>query len=271
MQVYRGMDIGTAKPSPEERRRVPHHLIDIADPEDDFSVADFQRTGRQALSRLDGPGPPALVVGGSGLHFRALVDPLDFPGTDPAERSRLEAMEAAEARARLLEVDPGAGPHVDLDNPRRVVRALEIFHLTGDTPSARAARPEAAALRAYEPVRSIVVVGFDPGAGLAERISARVDRMLAAGLLAEVAGLADRLGVTAGQAVGYKELLPVVAGVRSLGEGRDAVVRSTTALAKRQRTFFGRDPRIRWLPWSDDVEARAAAAGAVFGEASWSS
>ena len=271
MQVYRGMDIGTAKPTGQQRARVPHHLIDLADPGEAFSVAEFQREGRRVLADLARRGAPALIVGGSGLHFRALVDPLEFPPHDPAVRRVVEALPPGGAAAALLAADPGAGEHVDLANPRRVARALEVHRLTGLTPTARGEGEQAAAIREYRPLVPVAALGIDPGESLPARVEARFDAMLGAGLLEEVRRLAPRLGRTAAQAVGYKELLPVVWGEASLEEGRTRAVAATRALAGRQRTFFRRDPRVRWLEWHDDPAQRAAAARAAFVEAGWTS
>jgi tRNA dimethylallyltransferase len=269
MQVYRGMDIGTAKPTPEQQARVRHHLIDLADPAEVFSAAEFQREGRRVLADLAGRGVPILIVGGSGLHFRALVDPFRFPPHDPAVRGALEALAPDEAVGALLAADPGAGEHLDLANPRRVARALEILRLTGLTPTDRYSGEAAEAVRAYRPLYPLVAVGSDPGEHLAARVEARLDGMLAAGLLDEVRRLAPALGPTALQAVGYKQLLPVARGEASLEEGRARALAATRSLAGRQCTFFRRDPRIRWLEWHDDPARRAAAAGAVFEEAGW--
>ena len=271
MQVYRGMDVGTAKPTLAQQARVRHHLIDLADPAAPFSVAESQRAGREALAELAGRGVPALIVGGSGLHFRALVDPLVFPPHDPEVRRELEALVPGEAVAALLAADPAAGAAVDLANPRRVSRALEVLRLTGLTPSARASSEEAAAVRAYRPLWPVVAAGFDPGKALRGRVEARLGEMLAAGLLEEVRRLAPVLGLTAAQAVGYKQLLPVVRGEAGLEEGRSRALAATWALAGRQRTFFRRDPRVLWQEWDDDPARRAAAARAVFEEAGWTS
>jgi tRNA dimethylallyltransferase len=271
MQVYRGLDLGTAKPTPGQQARVGHHLLDLADPAAPFSVAEFQRAGRQVLAALARGGVPALIVGGSGLHFRALVDPLEFPPHDPQVRREVEALARGEALAALLAADPSASAVVDLANPRRVARALEVYRLTGLTPSERAASAAAAAVRAYRPLLPVVAVGVDPGEALRRRVEARFDAMLAAGLLEEVRRLAPHLGPTAAQAVGYKELVPVVRGEATLEEGRSRAVAATWALAGRQRTFFRRDPRLRWQEWDDDPAHRAAAARTVFEEAGWTS
>ncbi len=252
MQVYRKMNIGTAKPAPEMRRQIPHHLLDLVDPADDFPVALFQQHGRAALAGIDAGGAAAIICGGSGLHFRSLVDPLDFPPSDESVRARFEALDPDEARDQLQTLDAAAAAHVDMANPRRVVRALEVATLTGLTPSRRAAGEDARAVREYQATRRFVGIGIDPGEALAQRVEKRFDGMLQAGLLEEVAGLQGRLGRLASQAVGYKELLPVVAGAVPLDEGRAAAVRASMALAKRQRTFFRRDPRIEWITWDPD-------------------
>lgn len=252
MQVYRGMDIGTAKPSASDQARVPHHMIDLVDPQVRFSVAEFQRQGRAVLRALTDQRTTALIVGGSGLHFRALVDPLDFPPHDPSVRAGIEAMDIASARARLVAIDPSAGLVLDLDNPRRVQRALEIYELTNLTPAVRASGAKAQAVAGYEAAVPFVAVGIDPGAQLAGRVDVRLDDMLAAGLLEEVTRLAGVLGPTAAEAVGYKQLLGVVRGELSEKQGVDQARRATMSLAKRQRTYFRRDPRIEWVPWSQD-------------------
>jgi tRNA dimethylallyltransferase len=271
MQVYRGMDIGTAKPSAEQRGRVPHHLIDVAEPEDPFTVAQFQDLGRRALDLIGERGAPVLIVGGSGLHFRALVDPLEFPPHDPEVRAVVEALPVEEARRDLVVADPRSGEVLDLANPRRVARALEVWRLTGLTPSARAAASSAVAVRNYRPLLPLVAVGFDPGPLLAARVASRLQAMVSGGLLEEVRRVAPRMGRTAAQAVGYKELLPTLRGEASEVEGIRRAVDATCALAGRQRTFFRRDPRIRWLEWDDDPGRRAAALTGLLEEAGWTS
>ncbi len=269
MQVYRGMDIGTAKPAASIRAAIPHFMIDVAEPTDEYSVAEFQRIGVATLDEFDQKGRPALIAGGSGLHFRALVDALSFPPTDPVLRAQLEEAEVEELVVELLAADPHASAHVDLANPRRVVRAVEILRVTGSTPSSRAGHEDAQSVRDYVPTRPVLAVGFDPGDRLRERIVTRFDRMLGSGLVEEVRSLEGSLGPTARQAVGYKELLPFVRGAGVLADGRAAAIASTVALAKRQRTFFRRDPRIHWLPWHDDPDERTAAVLDVAGELPW--
>ena len=254
MQVYRGMDIGTAKPSVEERRIVPHHMIDLVEPEVEYSVAEFQETARGVLDRQRGP---VIVAGGSGLHMRAVLDPLEFSPHDPVLRRRLEAEPIEELRSRLLEEDPAASEHLDLSNPRRVVRAVEILEVSGATPSARASTPSARAVAEYRALIPFTAVGLDPGDEIADRVRSRVEGMRRAGLLGEVSELAGRLGRTAAQAVGYKELLPVVAGRHAEEDGFSDVVEGTLGLVKRQRTYFRRDPRIRWVEWCEDEESLA--------------
>jgi tRNA dimethylallyltransferase len=260
MQVYRGMDIGTAKASRDEQRRVPHHMIDLVEPEVEFTVADFQEAARALLDR------PMILVGGSGLHFRAVVDPMTFPSSDPEVRAELEALEDDRAVAELLSADPAAADIVDLTNPRRVVRALEVHRLTGATPTDRAAGEEAEALRSYRASIEFAAVGLDPGPALEQRVTERLDRMLDDGLLEEVEELARHLGRTASQAVGYKQLLPVVEGTVPLEEGVAAAKRATLRLAKHQRTYFRRDPRIVWVPWEQDPRFRYERVRTALGE-----
>lgn len=261
VQVYRGMDIGSAKPSAAEQAEIPHHMIDLAPPEADYTVADFQRAGRRVMADARRRGALLVMAGGSGLHFRALVDPFEFPpGGDPEVRAAVDRLPPEEAAAELLAADPEAGGHVDMANPRRVRRAVEIIRLGGGTPSRRAAGPQAAGVRAYRAEIPFAAVGVDPGGKLAERVERRIDRMLEAGLLEEAAALAGRMGRSAAAAVGYRQLIPAARGEIGLEQGRADAVRATMALAKRQRTFFRRDPRIRWLDWDDDPEVRFWAA-----------
>jgi tRNA dimethylallyltransferase len=269
MQVYRGMDVGTAKPSAADRARITHHMVDIVDPEERYTVAQFQRDAREVLRTA---AEPVVISGGSGLHFRAVVDPLQFPPEDPELRARIALLPAAEIEARLLEIDPEAGLHVDLANPRRVVRALEVAMLEGRGPSGRADSPQRAAVIHYQSELSFSAVGVDPGPALRARVIARLRGMLDRGLLDEVGALAPRLGPTAAAAVGYRQLLPVVRGERPLEVGIAMAEQATMRLARRQRTFFRRDPRIRWIRWSEDRdELYRAVRAALVEESAWSS
>ncbi len=259
MQVYREMDIGTAKPTAADRARVDHHLLDLVDPEQEFSVAEFQEEARSLLAQFE----DVFLVGGSGLHFRSIVDPLEFPPTDPELRQELEQLpNPIEA---LVEADPGARERVDLDNPRRVVRALEIFELTGQTPSAREQRRQELGLSDYRPLLQFRAVGLDPFDSIGDRIATRTETMRLAGLWEEVGGLLNRLGRTAKGAVGYQQLTRAHRGELGIEEAWDETRRATVRLAKRQRTYFRRDPRIDWRPWADSVAGRVSDAALALG------
>jgi tRNA dimethylallyltransferase len=258
MLVYRGMDIGTAKPTAEERRRVRHHLLDLAEPETPFSVAEYQGHGISALSEIARRRSLPLLVGGSGLYFRALADRLEFPGTDPAVRTDLETMAAAVGAQRLHErlaaFDPAAAGRIEPSNGRRTVRALEVAAITG-----RPFSSFATGWRRY-PSSYVRAAGIDLSAEiLDERIMRRVDRMLARGFLEEVRGLVRRgLGgwLTSSQAIGYAEMTRHLNGSCTLEEAVEGTVRRTRALARRQRAWFRRDPRVRWFGASDPASLR---------------
>jgi tRNA dimethylallyltransferase len=258
MQVYRGMDIGTAKPTVAERDEVRHHLIDLVEPAQDFTVAEFQRCYDAVRHDLDERGVPAVLVGGTGLYHRAVIDGLTLPGEWPEIRARLER-EAAETgapelHARLVTLDPLAASRMEPTNTRRVVRALEVCEGSG--------RPFSSfgpGLEAYPP-SEVEQVGLRwPRDVLARRIEQRVRSMMAAGLLAEVERVhAAGLSRTAGQALGYKELIEHLEGRVGLDEAVEQVVVRTRQLAVRQLRWFGRDPRVRWVDVDDDPVADAA-------------
>jgi tRNA dimethylallyltransferase len=272
MQVYRGMDVGTAKPSSEVRERITHHMIDIADPSDDFSVKEFQKRGREALEATHTRSGRILIAGGSGLHFRSLVDPMTFEPTDSEIRRELEQVSLEKLQSTLLGIDAAASEVVDVQNARRVVRAVEIWQITGRTPTERARSPEAIQVRSYTPLIDHVSIGVDSADASADRVDRRFSEMLRHGLLDEVRSLTPQLGRTASQALGYKQLSGVVRGTTEIGDATREAVRATNALVKRQRTFFRRDPRIEWLPWQDDEDERIATAVRRVGEvAGWTS
>jgi tRNA dimethylallyltransferase len=253
MLVYRGMDVGTAKPSRQELRRIPHHMIDVAEPPEPFSVARYQRLGLEAIQDIESRDRRALLVGGSGLYFRALVDRLEFPGTDPAARHELEAEAGAlgpeRLHTRLADLDPVAAGKIEPRNVRRTVRALEVAAITGRPFSSFAASWES---YPHDRVRAVGV--WLPVQVRGRRVQRRVDRMLEEGLLDEVSTMVDRgLGgwLTSSQAIGYAEMARHLEGELSLGEAIAGTVKRTKALARRQFAWFHRDPRVRWC-WADE-------------------
>jgi tRNA dimethylallyltransferase len=256
LQLYRGMDVGTAKLAPDERRGVPHHLLDVLDPRDEASVADYQTRARGMLADLASRGVRAVAVGGSGLYVRALLDRMEFPGTDPDVRAALEVRAEAEGpralHAELAALDPVAAESIGPRNARRVVRALEVIELTG--------RPYSANLPRHEYEVPAVQIGLDcDRAALDERIERRVARMWDDGLLAEVRALsAHGLGRTASRAVGYAQALAEIAGTLDGAQARAETAAGTRRLARKQMGWFGRDPRVHWLDARDpDLVARA--------------
>ena len=249
MQVYRGMDVGTAKPSVATQQRIPHHLIDVTEPECEFSVRAFQELGRSVIGDIERSHTRVIIAGGSGLHFRSLVDPMTFAPTDAVIKAELEGLSLEELQQTLLAIDSGAPDALDFRNPRRLARAIEIWRITTRTPTERAASPESLAIREYRPEIEHISFGMDAGDRSADRIEVRFDAMLAAGFIDEVRTLSPRLGRTASQAVGYKELLGVVKNTVREETARLDAIRATTGLVKRQRTYFRRDPRIEWIPW----------------------
>lgn len=265
MQLYRGMDIGTAKVPVDERRGVPHHLLDVLEPSQDATVADYQQRARATLADLDARGVRAVAVGGSGLYVRALLDHMEFPGTDPDLRARLEERVEREGsralHAELAAADPVAAEGIGPRNARRVVRALEVIALTG--------RPYSASLPQHVYEVPAVQIGLDcDRPTLDARVAGRVDRMWAAGLVDEVDGLLARgLGRTASRAVGYAEVAAMLRGELTEQEARDATTAGTRRLARKQMGWFGRDPRVHWLDAQDpglvdralDLVARADA------------
>ena len=249
MQFYRGMDIGTAKITTTERRGVPHHLLDTLDVTEEASVSDFQQQARAVIADLQARGKRAILAGGSGLYVRAALDVLEFPGTDPAVRTRLEAEYAAQGPgpllARLRDVDPVSAGRVS--DARRIIRALEVQQLTG--------RPFSSFMPQREYYQPAIQIGLAVDREqLRERLAQRVHAMVDHGLLEEVrqldaAGL--RRGKTAPRALGYSQFLKVLDGSATVGEAAEETIVATRQFARRQLTWFRADPRISWLDWQD--------------------
>jgi len=251
MQIYRGMDVGTATPGATDLARVPHHLINLRDPQENLTVAEFQQLARSAIAEIAERGRLPLLVGGSGLYFRAVVDDLRFPPQDPEVRGALEeeaVVEGTEALyARLERIDPDAAAKMEPTNTRRIVRALEVVQLTG-----RPFSEFAAAWERYESIYDLRIAGLRRDrTELYDRIARRVDGMIANGLLAEVEALRQRsCGRTAAQALGYRQVLeaPVNASVQ---EVQAEIVRATKRFARRQESWFAADPRVVWFDATD--------------------
>ena len=259
MQIYRGMDIGTAKQPTVERRGVVHHLLDLLDVGEPATVAEFQGWAREAVSDCRGRGVVPIVVGGSALYLRAVLDEFEFPGTDAVVRARLEseleAIGSARLHERLRVVDPAAANVILPGNSRRIVRALEVAELTGQP--FRATLPRH--VYAFHPV---VQLGIDvPRDVLDHRIASRVDRMWAEGFVDEVRrleGAGLREGRTASRALGYRQVLDMLDGRIDEATARTETMRLTRRFARRQLTWFRRDPRIEWLPYdAEDLSTRA--------------
>jgi tRNA dimethylallyltransferase len=268
MQLYRGMDIGTAKLPVAERRDVPHHLIDVLDVTERASVAAYQRDARAAVEDILARGRTPLLTGGSGLYIQAVVDDIAFPATDSGVRARLEdelAERGADALwARLAELDPPAAGAIDRRNGRRIVRALEVIEVTGRPFTATFPTP---GIPRYD--AALICLDRETSA-LDARLAERVHLMMRRGLMAEVRALADRglrSGVTAWRALGYRQLLAVLDGERSEDDAVTDTIVATRRFVRRQRSWFRRDSRLTWIdaaqPGLVDVCVQIATAGSV--------
>jgi tRNA dimethylallyltransferase len=254
MQVYRSLDIGTAKPTSAEQGCVPHHLIDCAEPSADWSVVQHQAAARAAVADIEARGHRALLVGGTGLYVQAVVDDLRFPGEDLALRAELEAWTAepggvAAAYAELEARDPVAAGRIDPHNARRIVRALEVIRLTGEAFSSFGPGMAGFGPTAF-PVAMVGV--WLPREVLGRRIEARTAAMRCGGLVDEVRSVRGGLSRTAAQAIGYKEVLAHLDGDATEDEAFDLIARRTRSFARRQRMWFRRDPRIEWLATTEN-------------------
>ena len=256
LQLYRGMDIGTAKATDAERRGVPHHLLDVLDVTETASVAAYQRDARAEIERLLAAGKVPVLTGGSGLYVQAVLDDLRFPGTDPAVRARLDAeavsLGTPALYARLGERDPAAAAAILPTNTRRIVRALEVIEITGEPFSANLPKPGPARY-------GTVVIGIDRRPEeLDERVNERVRRMFEAGLVDEVRGLVKeglREGKTASRALGYQQVLGELDGEGDFDAAAAATAQATRRFVRKQRSWFRRDQRIHWY---DGAEAGLA-------------
>lgn len=243
-QMYRHMDIGTAKASAQEQAEVPHHLLDIIDPEETMTVARFQDLARKCIRELQSRGVRPILVGGSGLYARAAVDDITFPGTDATIRAVLEERERKEGAgalfAELQRKDPVAAAHMDARNPRRTIRALEVIELTG--------KPYSATLPRYKYVIDCLQIGLDlKRDDLDKRVNLRTQLMREQGFVDEVRAIRGRLGVTAARALGYQQIMDYLDGVWSEDEAFEDIAQKTRRLARKQMGWFGRDARIHWL------------------------
>jgi len=258
MQLYKGMDIGTAKITIEERKGVTHHLMDLLDVTQDANVAWYQENARAAISEIHGRGKNVIIVGGTGLYIKAILDELNFPDTDPVVRTALELEFATQGIGPLFErlekLDPAAALAIDKANSRRVIRALEVIKITGKPFTANLPREESS--RYPHAQQFGLVMDRDL---LSERISNRVDRMWEQGLVAEVeklmvAGITK--GVTAQRALGYAQVIAQIEGKVTEEEAKEETKRATRQYARRQETWFSRDERITWISPSQNALQR---------------
>ncbi|MHB1615552.1 MAG: tRNA (adenosine(37)-N6)-dimethylallyltransferase MiaA [Actinomycetes bacterium] len=254
MSLYRGMDIGTAKPSADQRRGVAHHLLDVWDVRGTASVVEYQQLARTAIDQVRARGRTPVVVGGSGLYVRAALDVIEFPGTDPTVRAGLLAELAEDGpgplHARLSRLDPAAAGTIRPSDTRRVVRALEVVALTGRF---RARMPD----REYADPGTVTLGVRVPRAELDVRIEVRTAAMWRCGLVEEVRGLVElglREGRTASRALGYAQVLGLLAGQYDEDQARSATIRATRRFVRRQQTWFRADPRVRWLDAGDGAD-----------------
>ena len=249
MQLYKGMDIGTAKLSVEERKGIPHHLLDVLDVSQDSTVAWYQEMARTAIAEIHSRGKDALIVGGTGLYIKAVLDDLNFPDTDPEVRAKLEAeaeeFGSASLFSRLEELDPAAALAIDRANTRRIIRALEVIEITGQPFTANLPREDSS--RYPDALQFGLVMDREH---LRERIDLRVDRMWNAGFVDEVdhliaKGICD--GVTAQRALGYAQIIAMLDGKLTEDEAKEETKRASRQYARRQETWFSRDARIQWI------------------------
>ena len=260
MQVYRGMNIGTAKPTKEEMKGIPHHLLDVAEPEQPFSVADYTALANKAIGDIAARGHLPILAGGTGLYLRAVTDYLDFSEGNSDDSLRAELQKTAQEQGigilyeQLAQIDPQSAERIHPNDEKRIIRALEVYRVTGITMTEHqkkaASRPSP-----YDTFR--VGLAYDRQK-LYDRINRRVTRMLEMGLAEEAAGLMDRMQGTSFQSIGYKEMEQYLKGEASLQEAAEQIRRATRRYAKRQMTFFRADPRIVWIDATDKTAPQVA-------------
>lgn len=267
MQLYRGMDIGTAKLSMQDRRGIPHHLIDILDVTEDASVAQYQSWARGKIDELLSSGKSVVVVGGTGLYVKAILDELNFPDTNPEVRAKLaeeaDRIGGEAMHQRLGKLDPAAAAAIPKENVRRVVRALEVIEITGKPFTANL--PRAGASYYPDAWQFGLVMNRED---LKERIDRRVDQMWREGLVSEVRSLVEKglnSGKTARAALGYSQILDYLAEKTSEEQAREETKRATRAYARRQETWFSRDGRIKWLKGDTDERLEAILSTTISG------
>lgn len=260
MQVYRGMNIGTAKPTKEEMKGVPHHLLDVAEPEQPFSVADYAALANKAIGDIAARGHLPILAGGTGLYLRAVTDYLDFSEGNSDDSLRAELQKTAQEQGigilyeQLAQIDPQSAERIHPNDEKRIIRALEVYRVTGITMTEHqkkaASRPSP-----YDTFR--VGLAYDRQK-LYDRINRRVTRMLEMGLTEEAIELMDRMQGTSFQSIGYKEMEQYLKGEASLQEAAEQIRRATRRYAKRQMTFFRADPRIVWIDATDKTAPQVA-------------
>ncbi len=248
MQVYRGMDIGTAKPTADERDEVPHHMIDLTEPSSEVSLADFSAVAKTAIREIRERGNRVLLVGGTGLYFQCVVEDFELPGRFPEIAADLDAESTEALHARLVELDPNAASNMESTNRRRVLRALEVTLGSG-----RAFSSFGPGIDTYSTDQFRIQGIWIPRSLNSRRISDRVEQMLHAGWVDEVKALqVEGLSKTAAQALGYKELIAFLDGERDIDNAAEEIFRRTKSFARRQRMWFRRDPRVSWKATSQD-------------------
>ena len=275
MQIYRRLEVGTAKPTPEERARAPIHLIDFVEPDEPYSVAQYQRDARKAIADIAGRGKLPILCGGTGLYVRAVLHGFSFPAAEDPRQQEVRRRLQAEAEAqglpalhdRLRRVDPEAAERINIADAKRIIRALEVFELTGEAMSVqRSACVDASEGLGYNAAYFVLT---SPRPALYRRIEARVDAMIAAGWLEEVRALREAgydPGLQCLQAIGYRQIVQHLAGEREWDETVRLIKQETRRFAKRQETWFRRDGEAVWLSWEDEAQfgiAQGAVSAAV--------